>query len=403
MKFDFTTIMDRHGKDALAVDALGTIPGMSPDAPKEGFDFIPMWIADMNFPTCPTICEAITERVKHPAFGYFNPTDAYYNSIIDWHAKRKGVSDIKPEYIGYENGVLGCVASALGAFTSPGDYILMHSPTYIGFTNTILKAGRRIIHSPLVQDEKGIWRMDYEDMDKKLKEYKIHLAIFCSPHNPAGRVWEKEEIEKAMEVYKANDVILVSDEIWSDLILSGHKHIPTQSISEDAKMRTIGAYAPSKTFNLAGLVGSYHVIYSKYLRDRMNAQARTTHYNDMNVLSMHALIGAYCNEGHQWVDELIQVLEQNIRYVYDYINNNFKGVEVSKPEGTYMMYLDCKAFCEEKDLTLDQVLKMGWDVGVGYQDGRPFNNPYGIRLNLALPHSRVVEAMDRLNKYVFNK
>jgi len=403
MKFDFTTIMDRRGKDALAVDALGTIPGMSPDAPKEGFDFIPMWIADMNFATCPAICEAITERVKHPAFGYFNPTDSYYNAIIDWHKSRKGVSDIKAEHIGYENGVLGCVASALGAFTAPGDYILLHSPTYIGFTNTILKAGRRIIHSPLKQDADGVWRMDYEDMDKKLKAYNIHLAIFCSPHNPAGRVWEREEIEKAMDVYKANDVIVVSDEIWSDLILPGYKHIPTQSISEDAKMRTIGAYAPSKTFNLAGLVGSYHIIYNKYLRDRITAQARTTHYNDMNVLSMHALIGAYSSQGHEWVDELVQVFEQNINYVYDYIVENFKGVKVTKPEGTYMMYLDCKEFCEAKCITMDQLLKMGWDVGVGYQDGRPFNNPYGIRLNLALPHSRVVEAMDRLKKYVFTE
>lgn len=403
MKYDFTTIMDRHGKDALAVDALGTIPGMSPDAPKEGFDFIPMWIADMNFPTCPTICEAITERVKHPAFGYFDPSEDYYNAIINWHKARKGISDIKPEYIGYENGVLGLVASALGAFTAPGDFVLLHSPTYIGFTNTILKAGRRIIHSPLVQDSDGVWRMDYEDMDRKLKQYNIHFAIFCSPHNPAGRVWEKEEIEKAMEVYKANDVTIVSDEIWSDLILPGHKHIPTQSISEDAKMRTIGAYAPSKTFNLAGLVGSYHIIYNKFLRDRIIAQARTTHYNDMNVLSMHALIGAYCEEGHQWVDELIQVLEQNISYVYEYITSNFKGIKVTKPEGTYMMYLDCKEFCQSKDITMDELLKMGWDVGVGYQDGRPFNNPYGIRLNLALPHSRVVEAMDRLNKYVFGK
>ena len=300
MKYDFTTIMDRAGKDSIAVDVI-PIPGAEI---KEGYTRIPMWVADMNFATVPTIQEAIIERTKHPAFGYFRPSDAYYDSIINWQKTRNGVEGLTADAIGYENGVLGCVASAVMAFTAPSEAVLLHSPTYIGFTGTLNNAGRRIVHSDLVRDENGVWRMDYEDMDRKIKENHIHLAIFCNPHNPAGRVWEKEEIEKAMEVYKANDCIVISDEIWSDLILNGNKHTPTQSVSEDAKMRTIAIYAPSKTFNLAGLIGSYHIIYNAYLRDRVDAQARTTHYNSMNVLSMHALIGAYKPEGAQWVDEL---------------------------------------------------------------------------------------------------
>lgn len=141
--------------------------------------------------------------------------------------------------------------------------------------------------------------MDYDDMDKKLKENHIHVAVFCSPHNPCGRVWEREEIEKAMEIYKKNDCIVISDEIWSDLILEGYHHIPTQSVNEDARNRTIAVYAPSKTFNLAGLIGSYHIIYNSCLRDRVKANSRKSHYNSMNVLSMHALIGAYKPEGHE--------------------------------------------------------------------------------------------------------
>lgn len=172
MKYDFTSIMDRHGKDAIAVDGLGT--GFAPAAPKEGFDAIPMWVADMNFPTVPTIQEAIIERTNHPAFGYFNPTDEYFDSIIRWQAKRNGVQGLTKECIGYENGVLGGVISALNCVCSRGDKILIHSPTYMGFTLSLKNNGYEAVHSPLVKDENGVWRMDFEDMEKHLKEEKIH-------------------------------------------------------------------------------------------------------------------------------------------------------------------------------------------------------------------------------------
>lgn len=397
MKYDFTTIMDRAGRDAIAVDIV-PIPGAEV---KEGFSKIPMWVADMNFATAPTIQEAVIERTKHPAFGYFMPTEEYYNAIINWQKVRNGVEGIEKEYIGYENGVLGCVASALNAFTSQGEPILVHGPCYIGFLHVLEDLGRKIIYSDLKRDEDGVWRMDYEDMDRKIKENKIHFAIFCSPHNPTGRVWEQEEIEAAMKVYADNDCIVVSDEIWSDLILPGQKHIPTQTVSEDAKQRTIGIYAPSKTFNLAGLIGSYHIIYNKYLRDKVAREGSLTHYNSMNVLSMHALIGAYCEEGQEWLDELRQVIKENVDYAYDFICENFKGVSLAKPQGTYMLYLDCTKWCEENGKTIDDLLKAGVSVGVIWQDGRPFGFPNTIRINLAVPHSLVIEAMKRLKEYVF--
>ena len=262
--------------------------------------------------------------------------------------------------------------------------------------------GYRIVHSPLVRDEAGVWRMDYEDMDAKLKANKIHVAIFCSPHNPCGRVWERWEIEKAMEVYRANDCLVISDEIWSDILLNGHRHIPTQSVSEDARNRTVALYAPSKTFNLAGLVGSYHIIYNPYLRDRVTAKSSKSHYNEMNVLSMHALIGAYRPEGEAWVDELCEVLSGNINFACDYIADRFPGVQVSKPQGTYMLFLDCTQWCDRHGKTIDWVEKAGWDVGVAWQDGRMFHGPCALRMNLALPLSRVQEAFDRLDRYVFN-
>ena len=400
MKYDFTTIMDRLGKDATAVDLPATGKAYGPR--DEQFDFIPMWVADMNFATVPTIQEAISERLAHPAYGYFMPRDEYYQGIINWQEKRNGVTGLTKEAIGYENGVLGGLVSALNAFANPGDSVLVHSPTYIGFTRSITNAGYKIVLSDLKQDEEGIWRMDYEDMDAKIKENKIHVAVFCNPHNPTGRVWEKEELEKAMEVYKNNDCIVISDEIWSDIILNGNKHIPLQSISEDAKNRTIALYAPSKTFNLAGLIGSYHIIYNSYLRDRVRSSSSKSHYNSMNVFSMYALIGAYKEEGMEWVDELREVLSGNVNYAYDFIQEHFEGVSLAKPQGTYMLFLDCKEWCEKHGKTVDELLKAGYRVGVGWQDGRPFHGEYAIRMNLALPYSRVQEAFDRLDKYVFN-
>ena len=401
MKYDFTTVIDRHGKDSLALDGLGRGDHFSPDWPKEVFDVIPMWVADMNFPTVPTIQEAIIERAKHPMFGYYRPTKEYYRAIIDWQRTRNGVEDLQVRDIGYENGVLGGVISAISAFASPGDSILLHSPTYMGFTRCITENGFNIIHSPLKPDENGVMRMDYEDMDYKLRKYHIHVAIFCSPHNPCGRVWEREEIEKAMEVYRKNQCVVISDEIWSDLTLNGHKHTPTQSVSEDAKNRTIAFYAPSKTFNLAGLIGSYHIIYNPFLRDLVQNKASKSQYNEMNVLSMHALIGAYKPEGAEWVDELRQVLTENTGYACEHIWQNYPGVKVNRPEGTYMLFLDLSEWCEVHGQTLDEVLKAGWNVGVAWQDGRPFHGPCAIRMNLALPMSRVREAFDRLDKYVF--
>lgn len=401
MTYDFTTIMDRKGRDALAVDGLGVLPG-APGAPKNGFDAIPMWVADMNFPALPTITEAIVQRVAHPAFGYFLPSDAYYEAIIDWQASRNGVQGLTKEAIGYENGVLGGVVSALNVCCSRGDKVLVHAPTYIGFTGTLKNNGYEIVHSPLVKDEDGVWRMDFADMEQKLRQGHIHAAVFCSPHNPTGRVWERWELEEMMALFAKYDVFVVSDEIWSDLTLPGYQHIPTQSVSDDARQRTVALYAPSKTFNLAGLVGSYHIIYNDWLRDRIVKESSLCHYNDMNVLSMHALIGAYRQEGKLWVDELRQVLGSNVAFACETIRTRFDGVAVSRPQGTYMLFVDCSDWCAAHGKRIDDVLQACWDVGVAVQDGRPFHGSCHLRMNLALPHSRVEEAFARLDRYVFN-
>ncbi len=317
--FNFTDVIDRMGHDSIAADAAGAISGGSlgpVDAVvREGFDVIPMWVADMGFATAPSVLRAMRERLEHPCFGYFEYPQEYYdriawwherrNSVLRamrerlehpcfgyfeypqeyydriawWHERRNGVVGLKPENIGYENGVLGGVANALAVVCSRGDKVLVHAPTYTGFTNTLKNAGYDLVTSWLQRDAEGVWRMDYEDMERKLATREVHAAILCSPHNPTGRVWERWELERAMGLFRKYDVYVISDEIWSDIVLGGSVHIPTQSVSDAARMRTVALYAPSKTFNIAGLIGSYRVVYNPWLQARLAKQASLSHYN----------------------------------------------------------------------------------------------------------------------------
>ena len=400
MKYDFTSVIDRRGMDAISIDGMG-FGGSAPDLPKEGFDPIPMWVADMSFPTCPTIPAAMIERAKHPLYGYFFPPEEYHKAIIDWHKDRKGADYIRPEHIGYENGVLGGVVSAMNILCSKGDSVLVHSPTYVGFTRSLTDNGYHIVHSPLTPDAEGVWRMDFADMEEKIVANRIHTMIFCSPHNPTGRVWERKELEALAALCEKHDVYVISDEIWSDILRPDCTHIPTQSVSEELCSRTIALYAPSKTFSLAGLVGSYHIICNQRLKDRMDKEASLSHYNSMNVMSMHALMAAYSEEGRAWTDELNEVLTENIDLACEYIRTHFDGVTLSRPQGTYMLFIDCTDYCARTGRSIEEVLRAGWDVGVGWQDGRAFHGPRHIRINLALPKSRLEEALRRMKEYVF--
>ncbi len=403
MKYDFDKIIDRRGMDSAAIDGIGKkLWGVSPEIARPGFSEIPMWVADMNFETSPSVTRALEKRIRHPLYGYFLPSDEYYDSIIHWQSIQHGYKDLTPEVIGYENGVHGCIMTCLNTLTEPGDAVLLHSPAYLGFLSDLKSTGREAVLSPLRKDENGVWRMDYEDMEKKLKDYHVRLVILCSPHNPSGRVWERWELEKALAIFRDNDCTVISDEIWSDIVFEGYKHIPTSMISEDSKNRTVSLYAPSKTFNLAGLIGSYHIIFNPLLREKIRRHGERTQYNEMNVLSMHALIGAYEDEGREWLGELLTVLNRNCQYAVNYINDNFEGCSVSMPEATYMLFMDCSGFLKERNMTLDDFLKAGWDIGVKYQDGRAFAWQDAVRINTALPESLLKEALERLSKYVFS-
>ena len=396
MKYDFTTVLDRRGRDSIAADVIPWDVQVD-----EGFDTIPMWIADMAFPVAPPVLDAMRRRLDFPSLGYYAMSEEYFDSILSWQRRRHGVEGLGREHIGYENGVLGGVAAAVQAFTAPGEKILVHSPTYVGFTHTVENLGRVLVHSPLRRDAEGVWRMDFADMEAKIEEHHIHLAIFCSPHNPAGRVWEREELEQVMALFQKHSCLVISDEIWSDIIMPGYRHIPTQSVSADARQRTIAFYAPSKTFSLAGLVGSYHIVYNQYLRERLVRQSEQSHYNSCNVLSMHALVGAYSPEGEAWCEEMIRTVDGNFAYACGFIKENFPGVNLMRPQGTYMLFLDCHDWCAANGVSIGELQRRAVRKGVIWQNGEDFVWPETIRMNLALPLSRLEEAMERLKAYAF--
>ena len=395
-KYDFETALVRKGHDSYAEDHA--------PQPKEGFDYIPMAVADMGFIVCPSIVEKIKGRLEHPIFGYYGAspeTEEWWNCVIDWQKYKHGV-ELTKEQIGFQHGVHGGNVQALKIFARPGDRVMLHTPAYGSFIRNLKNLGYVMVESPLYLDENNVWRMDFEDMEKKIVSENIQTLLFCSPHNPTGRVWEKWELEKMMEICEKYAVKVVSDEIWSDFVFEGKKHTPLQTVSEYAKYNTIAMYAPSKTFNLAGFNGSYHVCYDKWLQGRLAKEAQLTIYNKMHLLTLHAFQGAYSEEGKEWHKELLQVIETNATYAVNYIKEHFEGVNVSMSDGTYVIFVDNKEWMEKHGKTQDELYNRALEYGVGWQDGRGFGGMTHQRINLAQPTWRVKEAMDRLDKYVFN-
>ena len=394
--YNFDTVWDRWSKDAKKWD-MTKQEGSSFCTPVNKGEVIPMWIADMDFATAPSVIEALEERIKHPLFGYFDPSDRYINAIASWQSRRFGTQGIKRENILYHNSVLGGVASAINAFTQPGDYILVNQTTYTGFQDITKRNGRYLAYSNLVEDKDGIFRMDFADMERKIVENNVQMMIFCSPHNPTGRVWEKEEIEGVVNLADKYNIMLLSDEIWADFVMEpGKKHIPTQSVSDRAKEITMAMYAPSKTFNLAGLLGSYSVIYNKHISNRVEKIAGATHYNGANVLSVAACYGAY-EGGEQWLEELLVYVRRNQEYMYNFFTNQCKGVKTFLPQGTYLLWVDV----EDCGMSVDEVISKLTQVGVIVNDGRTFQGKTHLRFNLACPMSMVVQACERMEN-VFN-
>ena len=392
----FDKQLDRRNTGAFKWEAHKNPGPYYTPVPEE--DVVPMWIADMDFETAPSIVERMMERVKHPAYGYYLPSKEYFDAICNWHATRYGNPMVKREYILNHTSVLAGVGAAVEAFTLPGDNILINQTTYTGFQSTVKNLGRNLVYSPLVKDENGLWRMNFEEMEKLIVANKISLMIFCSPHNPTGRVWEKWEIENVVNLCGKLGVKIVSDEIWADFVVDPDcKHIPTQSVSDLAKEIVTANYAPSKTFNLAGLQGSYSVTYNKQMRDKIDKIGSTTHSNAVSLLTLEACIGAYTG-GAEYVDEMLKYVRENQKLMVDYFNT-CEGVSVDLPQGTYVLWVNFDGLCEDVGVIRDQLR----EVGVITTDGRGFHGKTYLRFNCACPRANCEKAIKAMKKVFKSK
>ncbi|MDP4098008.1 PatB family C-S lyase [Paenibacillus sp. P96] len=359
-------------------------------------DVLPMWVADMDFQAPPAVIRAIRERVEHGVFGYTYPSPAYYESIINWMRTRHNWS-IEQEWIKLCPGVVPALSLIVEEFTEPGDQVMIQTPVYPPFYHVVESHGRELVRNPLLEQD-GRYSMDFEDMENKMSGGKVKLLILCSPHNPVGRVWTKQELQQLAEVCAKWNVLVVSDEIHADLVFEPGSHIPFASLSEDAAQRSIICTAPSKTFNIAGLNTANMVIPNEELRAKFSQALEKHALGAATPLGLAAAEAAY-REGAEWLDALLVHVRGNMDYVRDFCQQHLPEVKAWRPEGTYLLWMDFRALgLEGKELStfLIAEAKLGLNNGDSFgTDGNGF-----MRMNLGCTRATVEEAMRRLEAAV---
>lgn len=383
-KYNFDEIIDRQHTNCVKYD--GRMHFFGDD------NVLPLWVADMDFKTPDFITEAVIQRAKHEIYGYTFRPDSYNDAIIHWLKTRHNWA-VKKEWIHFSPGVVPALALSVMSFTTPGDSVVVQPPVYFPFFSAIKNNDREMIENPLIL-KKGRYYMDFNDLQKRIQA-DTKMLLLCNPHNPGGMAWTKEELQKLGEICLENDILVVSDEIHSDLIFKGHKHIPFASISDDFAMNSITCMAPSKTFNVAGLSTSYLVIPNKKIFDKYDNLMKATHLYGGNLFGSVALEAAYTN-GAEWVDQMMDYVQANYKYLENYLKENAPGIVPIKPEATYLVWLDFSAL-KLKDAEINErLIKAGVGLNKGIQfgkQGRGF-----MRLNLGCPRSVIEQAMERIKE-----
>ncbi|MDN5345794.1 MAG: cysteine-S-conjugate beta-lyase [Petrotoga sp.] len=383
MKYNFDEIVDRKPTESVKWNGVKSLYGRD--------DVIPMWVADMDFKSPPDVIEALKKRAEHGIFGYSMLDNYYFDPFINWIETRHG-SEVKKEWIVTTDGVVDALKVAILAYSKPGDNVVIQTPVYYPFYNIIKSNGRMIIKNSLKFENRN-YSMDFDDLEKKLSLKRTKLFILCNPHNPVGRVWKREELEKLLQLCVKHNVILLSDEIHSDLVFSPNKHIPIFSISQDIKESSLTFYAPSKTFNLAGLKASFAVIPNEQLRAEYKNVIESLSSDNLNIFGMVAAKVAY-EKGKDWLDDLLNYLRGNIDYVYNFFNEKLPKIKLQKPEGTYLMWLDFRAYGDEqkvKDILVNKA-KVGLEEGSIFgEEGKGF-----FRMNIGCPISILKDACNNI-------
>lgn len=380
MTYDFDTIVPRHGTNSIKWDAAGDT------------DILPMWVADMDFRTAPAVLQALNERVAHGIFGYTLAPDAFYNAIIKWWENRHQ-SGIERSWVITVPGIIPALSAIIRAYTEPGDKILVQSPVYNHFFESIEHCGRHTVSNDLIYRD-GIYDVDFDDLELKAADPSVKLLLLCNPHNPVGRVWSEEELRRVGEICLKNSVFVVSDEIHSDLVFEGHRHVPFASLDDDFREGSITCGSPSKTFNLAGLQVAYLICANDGRRKQVEQILTVQEMVLLNPFAIDALIAAY-NDGEAWLEALKGYLYQNYVFLKDFLLQHLPHITVLPLQGTYLVWLDVSAYRKSADLiagALIQKEKLWLNAGTMYgKNGEGF-----LRINIACSRALLVDGLHRL-------
>ena len=385
LKYDFDKIVDRLGTDSVKWDGTESL------FQKKGL--LPLWVADMDFPSPPEVTRALVKRARHPAYGYTLTSSRYYAAVRQWLSRRFRW-EVAEEDILTTPGVVTALALCVEAFTAIGDEVIIQPPVYPPFFSVVTQARRRLLLNPLCEAE-GTYRMDLDDLKKKISP-KTRLLLLCSPHNPVGRVWSRQELEDLGEICEKNGIIVVSDEIHADLVFSGHTHIPTARSHPGLAGRTVTCTSPSKTFNIPGLYGSNIIISDAALKKAYQAVLERFHLSSLNIFALEAAVAAY-SFGEPWLESLLEYLYKNLHYLKKRLDK-IPGIDFSVlPQGTTLAWISFKPWME-KGLDVKEIVT--GRAGIALNDGTDFGEPGNeyMRLNFACPRPLLRHALDRLEK-----
>lgn len=386
MKYDFDQVIDRSANRAAKYDERIKKFGTN--------DVIPLWVADMDFRTAQPIIDAAKKKAEEGIWGYTSRPDSYFEAICGWQERRNGWK-IDRSLMSWSLGVVPALSSIVKIFSQPGDKVMIQTPVYSEFYDVTEAWEREVVENRLVEKD-GQWTIDFEDFEKKAREVKIFLL--CSPHNPLGIVWTREELQKMADICIANDVLLVSDEIHSDLIFHGKKHLPTAMLSEEAAGKIISCISGTKTFNLAGLQASATIFPNAEMKAKFDRFWMNMDVHRNNAFSSVAMEAAF-NEGEEWLEQLLEYLDGNFEYVKDFCEKNIPRIKVNVPDATYLMWLDCRGLgMDNEALRAFMIEKAGLGLNEGYTFGRSLTGY--MRLNAACPRSILQQAMKQLKEAV---
>ena len=383
MKYNFDEIIPRRNTNSVKWD----------EAAQD--DIIPLWVADMDFRVLPQITEALRQRVDHGVFGYTHVPDSYYESVIRWFKDRHGLQGVKPSDIIYTSGVVPAISAIVRGLTLPGDKVLVQTPVYNCFFSSIRNQGCLVEENHLVY-KNNTYVVDWDDFERKCADSRVRIFLLCNPHNPAGRVWKKEELQRMGEICQKHDVFVISDEIHCDLVMPGNEYTPFASLSDGFLKNSATCVAPTKAFNIAGLQIANIIVKDRNKRERIDRAINIHEVCDVNPFGVIATEAAYTEEGAEWLRQLNTYLFANYQFLCDFFSKHFPSLEVVKLEGTYLVWVDCSSLGKSSTEIVNNLYRHGVWMNDGVMYGE--NQRAFIRINIACPRKILEEGLLRMEK-----